>query len=78
MKIETYKCDCCRKEISETDISKVSMPIVALNKDGYQRLMVKEMDFCIGCANKFVQLYYKISNEHNNSGIKAIMMERSE
>ena len=78
MKIETYKCDCCRKETSETDISKVSMPIVVIDEDGYQRLIVKKMDICIECANKFVQLYYKIANEHNHSGIKAIMMERSD
>ena len=73
MKITTYKCDCCHKETSETDISKVSMPIVAIYEDGCQRLLVKEMDICIECANKFVQLYYKIANEHNYSGIKAIM-----
>ena len=78
MKIETYKCDCCRKETSETYILKVSMPIVAYYENGDQQLMVKEMDFCIECANKIAQLYYKIAKEHNCSGIKAIMMERSE
>lgn len=69
----TYRCDCCHKETSETDLGKVSMPIVAHYEDG-PRLMVKDMDFCIECANRFTKLYYEIADEHNYSGIQAVMM----
>lgn len=72
MVITTYRCDCCNKEKSESEFSKVSMPIIAHYKDG-DRLMVKDMDFCTECAIKFVRLYYDIANEHNYSGIQAIV-----
>ena len=72
MILSTHICDCCRKETSET--AKVFLPIIA-KYEHEQRMMIHEMDICAECAFEFTKLFYKIANEHNSSGIVAIMQE---
>ena len=69
---QIISCDCCNRENIGYSL-KVKMPIIAhSDKPG---VSVADMDLCNECANKFLQLYYKIAQEHNYSGLHGFYSE---
>ncbi len=75
--IVQVQCDCCGTTCSEGRSMEVKIPII-MQHTNHESLTTMELDMCESCANKFVQLYYKIAKEHNRSGFMAIAVEEEE
>lgn len=73
MKINQYRCDCCRKTIEIDQVMKLKLPI-SCNKDGMSIIKPHKMDICGQCAVKIMGKYYEVAKEHNSSGIRGIVV----
>lgn len=75
MKIEYMRCDGCGKNNVETE--KAVLPIFVPASD-YEtgdriaKLVPKEMDLCVECAEVIARAYYKNAEEHSFSGLRGI------
>ena len=69
-------CKCCRKKKHKKELAEFKLPIICIRENNgtmEQKMIPVEMELCTVCAQRIMVEYYKIAEENNFSGLKAVM-----
>lgn len=72
MKKTVFICDACEK--STADIVTVKIPIISTGGSEGTCLRLHDIDLCHECANEISKAYYRIAEQHNNTGVRAVVV----